>query len=133
MGAQLDKDTSQIGRSYKDAIIKLGVYAVYRAQRIWLYPDIIFSLTKIGRKQQKILDLMKSFRDNVIDIRRESEEFKNILIDATSSNEEQEISISSKKRLAMLDLLLQAEREGIIDANGIGEEVDTFMFEVRSK
>ncbi|XP_073957075.1 uncharacterized protein [Choristoneura fumiferana] len=125
MGTQLDKDTSQVGRSYKDAIIKLGVYAVYRAQRIWLYPNIIFSLTKIGRKQQKILDLMKSFRDNVIDIRRESE---NMLIDATNSNEEREISMSSKKRLAMLDLLLQAEREGITDANGIGEEVDTFMF-----
>lgn len=131
MGTQLDKDTSEIGRSYKDAIVQLGEYVVYRAQRVWLYSNIIFPFTNTGRKQNKVLRLMKSFRDNVIDRRRESGEFKSMLIEA-SNNDEQEVSMSGKKRLAMLDLLLQAEREGSIDADGIGEEVDTFMFEVQN-
>ena len=30
----------------------------------------------------------------------------------------------------MLDVLLAAERDGLIDPEGIREEVDTFMFEV---
>ncbi|CAB0041941.1 unnamed protein product [Trichogramma brassicae] len=34
-----------------------------------------------------------------------------------------------KKRMAMLDLLLSAEKDGLIDDNGIKEEVATFIFE----
>lgn len=35
-----------------------------------------------------------------------------------------------KKRLAMLDLLLSAQQNGLIDNEGIEEEVNTFTFEV---
>lgn len=38
--------------------------------------------------------------------------------------------LGRKKRLAMLDLLLAAENEGLIDYEGVKEEVDTFTFEV---
>nr|ULR85497.1 cytochrome P450 [Spodoptera frugiperda] len=37
--------------------------------------------------------------------------------------------IGTKKRLAMLDLLLEAEEKGQIDMDGIRDEVNTFMFE----
>ena len=40
---------------------------------------------------------------------------------------------SSKKRLAMLDLLIAAFKNDDIDEAGIREEVDTFMFEVSFK
>lgn len=36
-----------------------------------------------------------------------------------------------KKKLDMLDVLLAAEKNGLIDGEGIQEEVDTFTFEVR--
>lgn len=36
--------------------------------------------------------------------------------------------LSKKKRFAMLDTLLNAERRGEINEDGICEEVDTFMF-----
>lgn len=39
--------------------------------------------------------------------------------------------VGTKKRLAMLDLLLEAESRGEIDLEGIRDEVNTFMFEVR--
>lgn len=37
---------------------------------------------------------------------------------------------NSKKRLAMLDLLISGKHKGLIDDAGIQEEVDTFTFEV---
>lgn len=41
------------------------------------------------------------------------------------------IYTDSKKRLAMLDLLIAAMKNGDIDETGIREEVDTFVFEVK--
>lgn len=35
-----------------------------------------------------------------------------------------------KKKLAMLDLLIKAEKDNLIDEDGIKEELDTFTFAV---
>ncbi|CAG9138746.1 unnamed protein product [Plutella xylostella] len=135
MGTKLDEETTDgMGKKYKNAIFKMGRYIVYRASRIWMYPTFIFDITIVGRKQKRVLDLMSSFRDNVIDKRRESAECKKLLLEATAKADtptaNDDIYLTrGKKKLAMLDLLLQAEKEGKIDAKGIGEEVDTFMFE----
>lgn len=42
----------------------------------------------------------------------------------------QEDDFGSRRRVALLDLLLKAESRGEIDLEGIREEVNTFMFEV---
>ncbi|KAL4712740.1 hypothetical protein ACJJTC_008037 [Scirpophaga incertulas] len=47
----------------------------------------------------------------------------------TISGNQFEDNVDRKKRAAMLDLLIQAEKDGSIDSQGIQEEVDTFMFE----
>ncbi|CAH4031224.1 unnamed protein product [Pieris brassicae] len=98
MGITLDEESTHAPKhsvqEYKRSIHKLGQYAVYRAQRVWLYPDFVFNLTNIGRKQKKLLCILSSFRTQVVDKRREQ----------------------------------KAERDRLIGAEGIGEEVDTFMF-----
>lgn len=47
-----------------------------------------------------------------------------------NSNAMEDDAFGTKKRMAMLDLLLEAESKGEIDLEGIREEVNTFMFEV---
>lgn len=127
MGIKLDPETSVASLRYKNGIYTLGESIVYRAQRVWMYPKWLFPWTSVGRKQQKTLDLLSSFRDSVINKRRETSRFQNTYIHVEEYDDEH---YNGKKRLAMLDLLLQAEKEGVIDGKGIGEEVDTFMFEV---
>ncbi|CAG4951273.1 unnamed protein product [Parnassius apollo] len=52
------------------------------------------------------------------------------LVNETGDKDDYESEIyGKKKRTAMLDLLISAEQEGLIDNAGIEEEVDTFMFE----
>ncbi|XP_045494873.1 cytochrome P450 4C1-like isoform X1 [Colias croceus] len=127
MGTALDKESNSFSKKYKESIYKLGQYAVYRAQRIWMYPDFIFNLTRIGRKQKEILKILTSFRRKVVEKRREYgiklQIEQDQILDDDSYNVE-----GGKRRMVLLDILLQAEKDGFIDDKGVGEEVDTFMF-----
>ncbi|CAH0727377.1 unnamed protein product, partial [Brenthis ino] len=129
MGTQLDEETSGIGKRYKDAIHTLGTYFLYRGQRLWFHLDFLFNLSSVGRKQKDLLNLLGTFRDHVIKQRRDNGNYKNLYAEVMNDPEEDFYS-NKKKRLAMLDLLLDIEEQGKIDTAGINEEVDTFMFEV---
>ncbi|CAH2102416.1 unnamed protein product [Euphydryas editha] len=133
MGTRLDEETTGAGKSYKNAIYKLGLLFVKRFSNILLYSEFVFNLTTIGRKQQKYLATIHKFTDKIIKQRRQ-----NIKNETTVENdkdldmrtEKQDYGARNiKKRNAMLDLLISAERDGLIDDAGIQEEVDTFMFE----
>ncbi|CAH2102414.1 unnamed protein product [Euphydryas editha] len=128
MGTALDKEATDIGTRYKNAIHTLGSYLFCRGQRIWLYPMTFFNLSPVGRSQKKLLKEIGSFRDHVINQRRKKGSYKN-LYQEVMNKQENDYLLGEKKRLAMLDLLLETEEQGKIDVEGINEEVDTFMFE----
>ncbi|XP_052737859.1 cytochrome P450 4C1 [Bicyclus anynana] len=129
MGTRLDEEDNSFGKMYKNAIYELGQFAVYRAQRIWMYPNFIFKFTSIGQKQENILKILTSFRDRVIENRRNYyNNVNNNFVEDLYDKDNNEVEFGGKKRMALLDLLLKAEKDGVIDAKGIGEEVDTFMF-----
>lgn len=131
MGTKLDEESTNFGKLYKDSIYKIGQYAVYRAQRVWMHPSFIFNLTIIGRKQKQILKNLTSFRNRVIEKRRNRNDTLNMhFVDELNADNEENVHLNEKKKMAMLDLLLKAEKDGAIDSQGIGEEVDTFMFGV---
>lgn len=88
----------------------------------WYFFDFTYQFSSLYQYQKKILNVLHGFTRNII---KEKE--------ALYSEEKiVETNAYTKKRLAMLDLLLFAKNNrGEIDDDGISEEVDTFTFEVR--
>lgn len=137
MGTRLDNETTGAGKSYKNAIYALGPLIVKRFRNLWLHPDFIFNLTTIGRKQKNCLRIIRKFTENIIKERKTNVMNKRTIENGNTfdmkSNKQDNYVSNTKKRNAMLDLLISNERDGIIDDAGIQEEVDTFMFEVCSE
>ena len=91
----------------------------------WLWEDWIFMMTPDGYKWRNILATLHGFTDQVIQERKQ--EFISAKQHTASSGQD---DVGLKKRLAFLDLLIEASDGGkvLTDAD-IREEVDTFMFE----
>ncbi|XP_052890672.1 cytochrome P450 4d1-like [Anopheles moucheti] len=89
--------------------------------------DIFFRLSANCRKQRKVLKILHDYTDSVVKGRRQQLEAKSN-IEETEEGSDQDLGI--KKRMAFLDMLLQATIDGrpLTDLE-IREEVDTFMFE----
>ncbi|XP_063375636.1 cytochrome P450 4C1-like [Cydia amplana] len=129
MGTRLNEQETNAARSYKDTIYRIGHIFSNRLARIYLYSDFIFNFTSLGREQKKLLRIIRNFTKTVIDQRKVMLE-NNINLDTIKEPEEyDDIYMKKKKKVAMLDLLISAEKDKLIDSAGIQEEVDTFMFE----
>jgi cytochrome P450 family 4 len=89
--------------------------------------NLIFKLSGQERKQNKILKILHNFTDSVIVARREELSKK---LKEDKHEEKIDDDIGSKKKLALLDVLLQSTiNEQPLSNLDIREEVDTFVFE----
>ncbi|XP_013140459.1 PREDICTED: cytochrome P450 4C1-like [Papilio polytes] len=125
MGTQLDCDSSTSAVEYKDTIKNMGTQVISRLTKFWLHPDLLFYQTSLGKQFARNLVTAHSFADNVIAERKKRIDQEGSLV----KNLEDTTKDNSKRRLALLDLLIEAESNGEIDVEGIREEVNTFMFE----
>ncbi|XP_024878393.1 cytochrome P450 4C1-like [Temnothorax curvispinosus] len=103
--------------------------------RQWLHIDWIFSLTSKGREQKKMLKILHKFTKRIIAERKlyhdrtNGQYLKSFYNDTSANRDDAEPVGIRRKRLAMLDLLIAASRDGLMTDSDIREEVDTFMFE----
>ena len=108
---------------YVKAVNSMNFQLNVRQKSPWLWPQLTYPYTFSGKKFYKNLKILKDFTLGVINNRIESRKSGQHKKCSETQNE-----ISAQK-VFFLDMLLDAYDKGEIDADGIREEVDTFMFE----
>jgi cytochrome P450 family 4 len=84
--------------------------------------DFLYQFTDMCKTEQRLLKILHGFTDEVIAMRKQE-------LSKTSANDQDEDDFGSKKKLALLDLLLQVKIDGEpLSDSDIREEVDTFIF-----
>ncbi|XP_017888706.1 cytochrome P450 4g15 [Ceratina calcarata] len=141
------------GFEYAMAVMKMCDILHLRHTKVWLRPDFLFNLTKYGKDQIKLLEIIHGLTKKVI--KRKKEEYKSgkrNIIDTTAQKTEKNTTViegvsfgqstglkddldvdddvGEKKRQAFLDLLIEAGQNGVIlNDQEVKEQVDTIMFE----
>ncbi|NP_001165978.1 cytochrome P450 4AB12 isoform X1 [Nasonia vitripennis] len=134
MGVALDKIDAKELKEYKMAIHDMGDVVVQRSVQPYVLDWMMSPLIKLGRMQKNALTVLHKFTDKVLKERRNyhnrtENKYLHELDDNAHDDDSDKVALGRKKRLAMLDLLLLAEKKGLIDEEGIKEEMDTFTFE----
>lgn len=128
MGVKLNDKETRGGKAYKQALFDLFQVIYKRGTIIPYYFDFIFYSSSLGRQQGKHLKVIHDFTAKVIKDRTEYIDKHGVNLG--EDTEDDALLYKKKKKVAMLDLLITAAKENLIDDKGIQEEVDTFMFEV---
>ncbi|XP_055706817.1 probable cytochrome P450 4ac1 [Phlebotomus papatasi] len=125
MGVKLD--SMEEPDEYRKNIYSIGKLLISRILKPWIYLDLPYKLLGYKREMNRPLIPIHSFTRKIIRQRRERFHEEGAVDFAHGDREN--VYETKKRRYAMLDTLLAAEADGLIDAEGIREEVDTFMFE----
>ncbi|XP_060653759.1 cytochrome P450 4p1-like [Drosophila nasuta] len=126
MGVKLD-DMAEKGDRYRKNFAMIEQTFIKRLNNPFYWSDIIYKY--FGDKNDALaVKAVHDFSSEIIAKRRillkeELEQRKNVQAKADN-----DIYINKKQRFAMLDTLIFAEKDGLIDHDGICEEVDTLMF-----
>jgi cytochrome P450 family 4 len=124
MGVKIHAQTNSESE-YVKAVKDISSIITLRHYNFLLRSNWIFKLSPLYQKQRKTLKILHGFVNNVIVSRR-----KELVKQKVQVGREIEDDVGCKRKLALLDVLLQSEIDGKPLTNmDIREEVNTFMFE----
>lgn len=123
MGSKLDSQ-DEWAMNYVKVIQKLSSVYPYRLRSPWGRSSFYYyNIDSVGKLETRLIKVAHDFTNKLIKKREAT--FENF---AEKSNDYYE-----RKKVAMLDLLLNAKNsDGIIDDEGIRDEVNTFLYEVQN-
>lgn len=126
MGVTVNSQRGE-NKDYVEAVRNMGMVAVSRSFKPWLYPDFIFNLSSYGRLQKRSLVVLHNMTNSVIRTRKM--ELSQMSKSPKPNCEENDIGI--KRRSDFLDLLIHSSTDdnNKLSDEELREEVDTFMFE----
>lgn len=146
---------NQSGYEYAMAVMKMCDILHFRHTKLWLRSDVLFNLSTYGRLQNKLLGVIHGLTRRVIKKKKEIyangkstnnvvksngvENGKTTSVEGMSFGQAAGLKddldvddndVGMKQRSAFLDLLLEANRNGVVISDEeIKEQVDTIMFE----
>ncbi|KAG4066192.1 hypothetical protein HA402_014492 [Bradysia odoriphaga] len=129
MGVKLS-NLGNDGIAYRKNLCEVGALLISRLLKPWLMTDFMYSLLGHRKQMDEVLKPVLQFTKSIITERKSN--FSDGTTEGKAPEEvdcNKNIYFRTKKRYAMMDTLLQAERQGLIDEEGIIEETDTFTFE----
>lgn len=123
MGIQIHAQEQKESNAYITAVYNFSTLVMERIMNPMYHIEFVYERSKLGADTRAALKILHEFTTKVIKDRKQArslEEKKEIVED----------DVGSKKRIAFLDMLLDANENdaGLTDID-IREEVDTFMFE----
>ncbi|XP_034479669.1 cytochrome P450 4p1-like [Drosophila innubila] len=126
MGVKLD-DMAEKGDLYRQNFAMIEKRFIKRLSNTIYWNKTIYELFR-AKEDAPALKVVHDFSSEIIAKRRL---LLNDELEHRQSSQvaDDDIYINKKQRFAMLDTLIFAEKDGLIDHEGICEEVDTLMFE----
>lgn len=113
---------------YRNKIDEVGSFVIERMTKPLFLSDFAYKWLGKGREELRIIKQVHEFTGNIIATKRAKFQLEGEQGDEEDADQSE--YYGKKRRFAMLDTLLMAESNGQqIDAAGIQEEVDTFIFE----
>jgi cytochrome P450 family 4 len=126
MGVEIHAQTNS-NSEYVKAVQEITNIITTRHYNFLLRSNLLFRLSPLYQRQRKVLKILHGFTDSVIVSRREE-----LIRNKPATTTKVENEDGTKKKMALLDILLQSTIDGQPLTNtDIREEVDTFMFEGR--
>ncbi|NP_001351145.1 cytochrome P450 4g15-like [Halyomorpha halys] len=146
----VNKKTQKNGYEYAMAVMGLSNILHLRHTKLWLRPDFIFNMTSLSKVQEKLLNVIHSLTRKVFNIRMDEYKKNGSKIISTTPEDNTKLQaegdyafghskgikddlddeIGEKKRMAFLDLLIDASQGGgKLTNEEIQHQIDTIMFE----
>ncbi|KAJ8686995.1 hypothetical protein QAD02_022789 [Eretmocerus hayati] len=129
MGINLEESTIEGAELFREALDFAFDVTAFRHLNPYI-TDFMMNFLPIGRKQTRLLKVGRTFSSKVIENRRKYFEkigYKGLRESITNDEIETHTGHEGRRGLSVIDILLSAEKDGLIDSKGVADEVETFI------